>query len=165
MIELSHAYKTFPGPVHALRNVDLSIQKGEFVFLTGPSDAGKTTLFKILCGFDQVTSGKAHVAGFELEKISSSDRPFFRRRIGVVFQDFKLISDQSAIENVMLPLIIQGEKKKSALEKAESLLVKVGLIDKRNQLPDVLSGGEQQRIAIARALIHQPPIIMADEPT
>lgn len=165
MIELSHAYKTFPGPVHALRNVDLSIQKGEFVFLTGPSGAGKTTLFKILCGFDEVTSGKVQVAGFELDKINSSERPFFRRRIGVVFQDFKLISDRTALENVMLPLIIQGETKKRATEKAEELLVKVGLIEKRNQLPDVLSGGEQQRIAIARALIHQPPIIMADEPT
>lgn len=165
MIELSHAYKTFPGPVHALRNVDLSIQKGEFVFLTGPSGAGKTTLFKILCGFDEVTSGKVQVAGFELDKINSSERPFFRRRIGVVFQDFKLISDRTTLENVMLPLVIQGETKKLAVEKAEELLVKVGLIEKRNQLPDVLSGGEQQRIAIARALIHQPPIIMADEPT
>lgn len=165
MIELSHAYKTFPGPVHALRNVDLSIQKGEFVFLTGPSGAGKTTLFKILCGFDDVTSGKVQVAGFELDKIKNAERPYFRRRIGVVFQDFKLITDQSALENVMLPLIIQGESKKSAKEKAEELLVKVGLADKRNQLPEVLSGGEQQRIAIARALIHQPPIIMADEPT
>ena len=165
MIELSHAYKTFPGPVHALRNVDLSIQKGEFVFLTGPSGAGKTTLFKILCGFDEVTSGKVQVAGFELDKINSSERTFFRRRIGVVFQDFKLISDRTTLENVMLPLVIQGETKKLAVEKAEELLVKVGLIEKRNQLPDVLSGGEQQRIAIARALIHQPPIIMADEPT
>lgn len=165
MIELSHAYKTFPGPVHALRNVDLTIQKGEFVFLTGPSGAGKTTLFKILCGFDEITSGKVQVAGFELDKISNSQRPYFRRRIGVVFQDFKLISEQTTIENVMLPLLIQGETKKSAMEKAESLLEKVGLVEKRNQLPDVLSGGEQQRIAIARALIHQPPIIMADEPT
>jgi cell division transport system ATP-binding protein len=165
MIELSHAYKTFPGPVHALRNVDLSIQKGEFVFLTGPSGAGKTTLFKILCGFDEVTSGKVQVAGFELDKINKAEKPFFRRRIGVVFQDFKLISDQTTLENVILPLVIQGESKKSAIEKAEALLIKVGLIDRRNQLPDVLSGGEQQRIAIARALIHQPPIIMADEPT
>lgn len=165
MIELSHAYKTFPGPVHALRNVDLHIQKGEFVFLTGPSGAGKTTLFKILCGFEDVSSGKALVAGFNLDQIKSSAKPLFRRKIGVVFQDFKLISDKTTLENVVLPLIIQGEKRQTALEKGEALLEKLGLIERRNLSPDVLSGGELQRIAIARALIHQPPLIMADEPT
>lgn len=165
MIELSHAYKTFPGPVHALRNVDLHIQKGEFVFLTGPSGAGKTTLFKILCGFEDVSSGKAQVAGFNLDQIKSSAKPLFRRKIGVVFQDFKLISDKTTLENVVLPLIIQGENRKLALEKGEALLEKLGLIERRNLSPEVLSGGELQRIAIARALIHQPPLIMADEPT
>lgn len=165
MIELSHAYKTYSGPVHALRNVDLKIQKSEFVFISGPSGAGKTTLFKILCGFESVTSGQVKVVGYDLEKMKASSAPYFRRQIGVVFQDFKLMPDATALENVILPLTIQGVKKSKALDSGYEILQKVGLVEKAEVRPEILSGGEQQRLAIARALIHKPPLILADEPT
>lgn len=165
MIELSHVYKSYPGPVHALRNVDLQIKSGEFVFLTGPSGAGKTTLFRLLAGFDQVTSGNMRVAGFDLLNLSTQRRPYFRRKLGVVFQDFKLLKDVTAIENVAMPLIIQGENNTTALDKAEVFLKKVGLEERAHVLPESLSGGEQQRIALARALVHEPDLILADEPT
>jgi len=165
MIELSHVYKSYPGPVHALRNVDLSIRQGEFVFLTGPSGAGKTTLFRLLAGFDQVSSGQIQVVGFQLSSLKSSQTPLFRRKLGVVFQDFKLMKEKSALENVALPLIIQGESKKRAHEKALEILKKVGLEDRAQFYPESLSGGEQQRIAIARAIVHEPDLILADEPT
>lgn len=165
MIELSHIYKTFTGPVHALRNVDIQIQKGEFVFITGPSGAGKTTLFRMLAGFDQPTSGQLKVAGFDLNQMTNKEKPYFRRKLGVVFQDFKLLKDQTALENVAMPLIIQGEKKDRSLELARVFLQKVGLENRQDMKSETLSGGEQQRIALARAIIHQPDIILADEPT
>src|SRR3990167_4500746 len=100
MITLSHLYKTYPGPVHALRNIELEIDKGEFVFITGPSGAGKTTLFRMICGFDEPTSGKLQVAGYDLSRINKSETPFLRRKIGVVFQDFRLLKGRSVAENV-----------------------------------------------------------------
>ena len=165
MIELSHIYKTFAGPVHALRNVDIQIHKSEFVFITGPSGAGKTTLFRMLAGFDQPTSGQLKVAGFDLNQMTSAQKPYFRRKVGVVFQDFKLLKEQTALENVAMPLIIQGEKRSRSLELARVFLQKVGLENRQDMKSESLSGGEQQRIALARAIIHQPDIILADEPT
>jgi cell division transport system ATP-binding protein len=165
MIEISHAYKTFSGPVHALRNFDLRVGDSEFLFVSGPSGAGKTTLFKVLSGVEKLTSGKVLVAGFDLEKLKASQVHEFRREIGIVFQDFKLVPDLTAIENVTLPLIIRGENKKVSRELGESWLERMGLIDKINCRPEILSGGEQQRLAIARALIHKPKLILADEPT
>lgn len=165
MIELAHVYKTFAGPIHALRNVDIQIQKGEMVFITGPSGAGKTTLFRMLAGFDQPTSGQIKVAGFDLNQIKSQEKPYFRRKLGVVFQDFKLLKDRSVLENVALPLLIQGEKKELSYKRARVFLQKVGLEDRIDMRSESLSGGEQQRVALARAIIHQPDIILADEPT
>lgn len=165
MIEFSHVYKTYPGPVHALKNVDLVVNKGEFCFLTGPSGAGKTTLFKMISAYDRPTSGSIQVAGFDLAKIEASDVPFFRRRIGVVFQDFKLLKEMTVFENIALPLKIRGERTNSIHRKVNDVLENVGLSHKSNQLPEFLSGGEQQRTAIARALIHQPGVLVADEPT
>lgn len=165
MIHFSHVYKTYQGPVHALRNVNLNIDKGEFVFLTGPSGAGKSTLFKMLSAFDKVTTGDIHVAGYDLSKISQNEIPFFRRKIGVIFQDFKLLKDRTVFENVALPLMVRSEKAAHLNKKVYDILEQVGLGHKHNQLPDFISGGEQQRTAIARALVHQPGVLIADEPT
>lgn len=165
MIEFSHVYKTYPGPVHALKNVELSVEKGEFVFLTGPSGAGKTTLFRMMSAFDKVTSGQLHVAGFDLAKITAKEVPFFRRRIGVIFQDFRLLKDRTLFENVALPLRVRGDKPHQIQKRVSDILEQVGLSHKAQQLPEFVSGGEQQRTAIARALIHQPGVLFADEPT
>jgi cell division transport system ATP-binding protein len=165
MISFSHVYKTYPGPVHALRHIDLEIHKGEFLFLTGPSGSGKTTLFKMISGFERPSSGVLKVAGHDLGHISAQELPYYRRKIGVVFQDFRLLKGQTVFENVALPLIVRGERHQVILRRIEETLESVGLIYKKSCYPDQLSGGEQQRVAIARALIHQPGVLIADEPT
>jgi cell division transport system ATP-binding protein len=165
MIQLSHVYKTYNGPVHALKDVNLIIEKGEFLFITGPSGAGKTTLFKMLSAFDKPTSGTLTVAGQSLSQLSKKQAPYLRRKIGVVFQDFKLLSDRSVYENIILPLQILGEKKHHIQARAKDVLEQVGLLDKANALCSTLSGGEQQRVAIARAIVHRPGLLIADEPT
>jgi cell division transport system ATP-binding protein len=165
MIEFSHVYKTYNGPIHALKNIDLKIDKGEFVFLTGPSGAGKSTLFKMISAYDIVTSGSVNVAGYDLSKMTMQDIPIFRRKIGVVFQDFKLLKDRTLFENVALPLQVRGDKNISIQRRVHEVLEKVGLAHKHDQYPDSVSGGEQQRTAIARAIIHQPGVLIADEPT
>jgi cell division transport system ATP-binding protein len=163
MIQLQHLYKTYPGPTHALKNVGLNIGKGEFVFLTGPSGAGKSTLFRMIAAFDRPTSGEIFVGGYNLAAIKTGEIPFYRRRIGVIFQDFKLLKNKTVFENVALPLVIRGEQQFS--EKVDGILDKIGLKNKGNQYPDFISGGEQQRVAIARAMVHQPSLLIADEPT
>lgn len=165
MISFSHVYKTYDGPVHALRDVVLEIQKGEFLFLTGPSGAGKTTLFKMISAFDKPSSGTVNVMGYDLGKITSKEVPFYRRKIGVVFQDFRLLKGRTVFENVILPLEVRGEKLPHMTRRADELLESVGLQYKKKSFPEQLSGGEQQRVAIARALIHQPGVLIADEPT
>ncbi len=165
MISLSHIYKTYPGPIHALSNFDLKIEKGESVFITGPSGSGKTTLFRLVSGFDRPSSGTISVAGFNIKDLSEKDVPYFRRNIGVVFQDFRLLKDRTVFENVALPLEIRGQKAAVIKQKVNEMIDIVGLSFKREQHPEQLSGGEQQRVAIARALIHQPGVLIADEPT
>ncbi|MCB0391508.1 MAG: cell division ATP-binding protein FtsE [Bdellovibrionales bacterium] len=165
MIEFSHVYKTYPGPVQALKNINLKIEKGEFVFLTGPSGAGKTTLFKVMSAYLKPSSGNIKVAGYDLNKIKSNEIPFFRRRIGVVYQDFKLLKDRTVYENISLPLEIRGDKNSYIYDKTNDMIEQVGLTHKKFMFPQQLSGGEQQRVAIARALVHQPGVLVADEPT
>lgn len=165
MIEFQHVYKTYPGPVHALKNVGFSVGKGEFVFLTGPSGAGKTTLFRMLSAFDRPSSGRVVVGDYDLAAIGAKDLPYFRRRIGIVFQDFRLLKDRSVLENVALPLLVRGERSAQIHRRSQEALEAVGLAGRAKAYPDALSGGEQQRIAIARALIHRPGLLIADEPT
>lgn len=165
MIHLSHVYKTYTGPVHALRDISFEIAKGEFVFLTGPSGAGKTTLFKMISAFDRPTSGQVRVEDFLLNEISTAEVPFYRRKIGVVFQDFKLLKNKTIFDNVALPLEIRKESSSVITSKVYETLDLLGIKHKAAQYPDLLSGGEQQRAAIARAIIHQPFVLIADEPT
>lgn len=165
MIHFSHVYKTFRGQVHALRDISFKIEAGEFVFLTGHSGAGKTTLFNLLAGFDRPSSGKVTVADYNIETLSMDQTPFFRRKVGVVFQDFKLLNNRTVGENIILPLEVLGEKSSNINEKKNKMLEALGIMDKANFYPDQLSGGEKQRLAIGRALIGQPEVIIADEPT
>ena len=151
--------------MHALKNIDLQIEKGEFVFLTGPSGAGKTSLFKLISAFDLPSSGNLQVAGLDMNQLKNKDLPYFRRRIGVVFQDFKLLKDRTVFENVALPLQLRGDRPQNLKKRVQEVLDQVGLLNRADHRPDLLSGGEQQRTAIARAIIHQPGILIADEPT
>lgn len=165
MIIIQHAYKTYPGPVHALKDLNLTIEKGEFVFLTGPSGAGKTTLFRMLSAYDRPSSGQLNVLGYHLNHIGKDKIPFFRRQIGVIYQDFRLLKSKTVFENIALPLEIRSEKSKYINSRVDEILEQVGLSHKREELPEHLSGGEQQRVAIARAIIHRPGLLIADEPT
>lgn len=135
------------------------------VFLMGPSGAGKTTLFKIMTGFEKISSGHVSVNGYNLSQLSSRNMAKYRRSIGVVFQDFKLLYDRSVFENIALPLHILRKNKWEVIERVEDILRKVSLIKKMNENPAHLSGGEKQRVAIARALVHEPEFVIADEPT
>lgn len=165
MINFSHVYKTFRGQVHALRDVNFKINKGEFVFLTGHSGAGKTTLFNLLAGFDKPSSGTIVVADYSIEDLAPEETPYFRRKVGVVFQDFKLLNSRTVAENLVLPLEILGTSQQMIQDKKNQMLTSLGLKDKEFFYPDQLSGGEKQRLAIGRALISQPEVIIADEPT
>jgi cell division transport system ATP-binding protein len=165
MISLKHAYKSYASGTHALRDVNLEIQKGEFVFLIGPSGAGKTTLFRLISAYDKATSGNVEVAGYDLNHIGAQRLPFFRRKIGVIYQDFRLLKDRNVFDNIALPLEIRGEKKPYIERRVLEVLDQVGLSHKKKEFPNHLSGGEQQRVSVARALIHQPGVLIADEPT
>ena len=164
-VQVSHLYKTYPQGHHALKNVNFSISKGEYVYLTGPSGAGKSTLFNILACFDQATSGKVQVGTFNFADLKQKSVAMFRRRIGVIFQDYKLLENETVYENVALPLKICGESSATIENKVAMLLEQVGLEKYIHEYPLHLSGGEQQRVAIARALVHNPELVIADEPT
>ncbi len=167
MIEFSHTYKVYdgPSPVQALMNINLSIDKGEFAFLTGPSGAGKTTLFRLLSAYDRASSGSIKVLNFDLNLMTPAQIPTFRRHIGVIYQDFRLLKRRTVYENVALPLEIRGDRPRQIRALTDQMIDQVGLSHKRNDFPDHLSGGEQQRVAIARALVHKPGVLIADEPT
>jgi cell division transport system ATP-binding protein len=165
MIEFSHLYKTYNNQIHALKNISFTINTGEFVFLTGPSGAGKSTIFKMINGYENPTSGIVNVAKYDVAKLTEKDIPFFRRKLGIVFQDFKLLNDRSVFENIALPLKVQHFSDSYIKKRVNDVMELVGLTHKKEQIPECLSGGEQQRTAIARAIVHQPEVLIADEPT
>lgn len=168
MVEVNSVSKSYEGKstVHALRGVSLSVEKGEMVGTMGPSGSGKSTLLNILGGLDRPTTGTVRVAGAELTSLDDDSLTRLRRdKIGFVFQFFNLLPTLTALENVSLPLHLARVPRKEALRRATELLETVGLGERATHLPDELSGGEQQRVAMARALALRPPLILADEPT
>ncbi len=165
MIELFHVTKEYPGDGPALQDVSLEIEKGEFVFLTGPSGAGKSTLLKLIFCEEPATSGPLLLFGKNVAKIRPAAVPFVRRNIGVVFQDFKLLAQRTVAENVALPLEVRALPDREIRKKVRLLLRSVGLEHRGDKFPPSLSGGEQQRIAVARALAADPALLLADEPT
>ncbi len=164
IIRLFHVSKRY-GTKNALLDVTLDVYKNEFLFISGPSGAGKSTLLKLLFLGETVTEGQILVDGMNLSRISRSRVPFLRRRIGIVFQDYKLIPTKSVYENVALVLEAAGVKRRIVTKKVKSVLRTVGMEDRIDSLPPSLSGGEQQRVAVARAVVGDPMIILADEPT
>ncbi|MCP4671712.1 MAG: cell division ATP-binding protein FtsE [Desulfobacula sp.] len=164
IIRLFNVNKRFGGKL-ALKDISLEIEQGEFVFISGPSGAGKSTLLKILYLAEKVSEGQILIDGMNLARISSSKLPFLRRRFGMVFQDFKLIPSRTVYENVALVLEAAGKKPSYIRKKVIQVLRTTGMEKKLKALPPTLSGGEQQRVAVARAVVGEPSIILADEPT
>jgi cell division transport system ATP-binding protein len=165
MIVFEDVTKIYEPHVVALREASFMIEKGEFVFLVGPSGSGKSTIMRLLLKELDPTSGRIIVGGRELARLKNSKVPMLRRNIGCVFQDFKLLPNRTASENVAYALKVQGDSKRAIRQKVPEVLNLVGLSAKTNQLPDELSGGEQQRVSIARAFVNHPPLLICDEPT
>ncbi len=165
MIRLFHVTKQYSRDACALDDVSLHLTKGEFAFLAGPSGSGKTTLFKLLFCAERPTKGQILIGDFNLQRLRDASIPYLRRNVGVVFQDFKLLSRRTVFENVAFALEVLGRPQSEIRMKVTSILRQVGLGDKLHVSPLRLSGGEQQRVAIARALVNEPAILLADEPT
>ncbi len=164
-IEFKDVEKVYKGGCVALRGINLVIEKGEFVLIVGPSGAGKTTLLKLIYMDEFPTDGEVIVGQYSSSTVKRRDIAMLRRKVGVVFQDFCLLNDLTAYENIALPLIAAGKKKTEIRKRVNSVLYSVGLASRRGQYPLKLSGGEQQRVAIARAMALRPHILLADEPT
>ena len=165
MIQFFHVYKTYARDVEALVDINLQIQKGEFVFLAGPSGAGKTTLLRLIFRDELPTSGQILVNGRNVVKLPGRAVPYFRRNIGVIFQDFKLLRDRTIFDNLALVYRVLGIPSSTGKRKVANVLKLVGLSHKAQMVPYRLSGGEQQRVAVARALMSDPLLLLADEPT
>ena len=165
MIEFINLVKKYDHGVTAIDNVNLKIDKGEFAFLVGPSGSGKSTFLRLLIKEEEPTSGKIIVDGKDITRLKKKDIPFLRRKIGFVFQDFRLLYDRTVEENIVLALRVIEAPEKEIKAQLKSVLQMVGLSGKEKFYPNQLSGGEQQRVALARSLATKPPIIIADEPT
>ena len=165
MIEFTDVVKNYSPDTQALRGITMQIDDGEFAFLVGPSGSGKSTIIKLITGELKPTSGSVHVNGYSLERIRKREIPYLRRTVGVVFQDFRLITTKTVYENLAFAMRAVGANKKEIEERIPYILELVGMEDKANRHPNELSGGEQQRLAIARALVNNPSTIIADEPT
>ena len=165
MIEFTDVVKSYSEGNFALNGVNMLIEDGEFCFLVGPSGSGKSTIIKMITGELKPTSGTVHVNGYSLERIRKREIPYLRRTVGVVFQDFRLIETKTVYENVAFAMRVVGAREKDIRERVPYVLELVGLDTKSRRHPGELSGGEQQRLAIARALVNNPSTIIADEPT
>ncbi|MBZ0105732.1 MAG: cell division ATP-binding protein FtsE [Sulfuricella denitrificans] len=165
MISLSQVSKRYPGGYEALKDISFTIEKGEMVFVTGHSGAGKSTLLNLIVAIEPPSSGSIIINGQNLSQLRPAAVPFLRRNFGLIFQDHKLLFDRSAFDNVMLPLEITGFDRAEAAKRVRAALDKVGLLEREKAMPIALSGGEQQRLCIARAIVHRPSILLADEPT
>ena len=165
MIAASGLTKRYPGGHEALRDVGFEVSAGEMVFITGHSGAGKSTLVKLVAAIERPTSGSLVVNGQNLAALRKAALPYLRRHFGLVFQDQKLLFDRTVLDNVLLPLEIVGLPRREAVRRAQAALDKVGLLEREKARPIALSGGEQQRLAIARAVVNRPTILLADEPT
>jgi cell division transport system ATP-binding protein len=165
MIRFEDVSKEYPKTGYALRALTFHLRKGEFVFVTGPSGAGKTTLVKLVTMEERPSTGVVRVSGFASNKIRPREVPVLRRRLGVVFQDFRLLKNRTARENIAFALEVTGAPAEQITPKVLRTLAAVGLTDKADFMPSELSGGEQQRVAIARALVNDPFVLLADEPT
>lgn len=165
MIEFRNVSKQYTNDSYALRDVSFSIAKGELVFLAGPSGAGKSTLLKMLAAMERPSSGQVLVNGQDIGRIRPAAVPSLRRNLGLIFQQQRLLNDRSILANVMLPLLVTGASHREAASRARAALDKVGLAERAEAQPLSLSGGEQQRVSIARAIVNRPQLILADEPT
>src|SRR5579871_5095837 len=165
MIEINNVSVSYPNGVQALSKVNLCVADGEFVFIVGPTGAGKSTLLKLLYREERATEGRVVVAGQELNRISQRDLPFFRRKLGIVFQDYGLLPNKTVYENIAFALRVTGANRIRIRKQVQETLEMVGMLHRPDAFPHQISGGEQQRVAIARALINSPPLLIADEPT
>jgi cell division transport system ATP-binding protein len=165
VIRFDSVSKRYASGYEALSRVDFEVERGEMVFLTGHSGAGKSTLMKLIMLMERPTQGQVFIDGRNLNRLSSGQIPLYRRNVGVVFQNHQLLFDRSVFDNVALPLLIAGSSPSEIGRRVRAALDKVGLLDKERQNPIVLSGGEQQRVGIARAVVNKPALLLADEPT
>jgi cell division transport system ATP-binding protein len=165
MIRFEQVGKRYPGGRDALRNLSLHIEPGEMVFLTGHSGAGKSTLLRLLALLERCSAGQVHVDGRNLAKIGRRQIPGHRRKLGIIFQDHRLLHDRNVFDNVALPLIVAGHRRDEIAKRVRAALDQVSLLGREKAMPVTLSGGEQQRVGIARAVVARPPLLLADEPT
>ncbi len=165
MIKFSQVYKRYPGGYEALKRLSFEIAEGEMMFLTGHSGAGKSTLLKLIAAIERPSAGSVVVSGQNIGSLRAGALPYLRRNIGLVFQDHKLLFDRSVFDNVILPLQICGFDYRESAKRVRAALDKVGLLNREKASPIALSGGEQQRLCIARAIVNRPAILLADEPT
>jgi len=165
MIRFINASKRYSSGFDALKNVSFHLAQGEMAFLTGHSGAGKSSLLKLIALLERSSRGQVLINNYNLSKVSRRNIPYFRRNIGIIFQDHQLLFDRTVFDNVALPLIIAGFSRKEIGKRVRAALDKVGLLNKEKKYPITLSGGEQQRVGIARAVVNKPPLILADEPT
>ncbi len=165
MIQFVNVTKRYPETGDVLRNVSFHLRRGEIAFLTGHSGAGKSTLLRLIAVMERCSRGQVLFDGQDLESVKENQLPFIRRKMGVIYQDYKLLQDRTVFDNVALPLVIAGFGHQEIARRVRAALDKVSLTGKEKKYPQALSGGEQQRVGIARAVVNKPPIIIADEPT